>query len=377
LPTGLTQPTCTDDPNREGVGHWKPISLDGAPTYPGVAVWTGSEVVDADVSQKYVGTIKAYDPVLDRWRDLLPPDASYLNRNLPFLGAVGGALVFYGGYRECSACTSPIQWLNDGWTIDLATGTWSPMQPGPTLMNDIAPPIPRVFGAGSKALFLLDEDGGTAAATYDLPTGTWKTDAGFAGSGGAVAGGCGHPAWNGQVAMCQWLLSDGMVTITPDPLVWMPFLALVNVPADLISLVFAPLGDTYFVLGVPNDPELDGDADYVFRVDPIAQTWSELVPVPQAGLDRRMPALLATIGSRIVSWGGAMSMHDLPDLAGEIRNDGVAFDPATGTWSSLTCVGAPAAPHAFSQIVATSSGFVVLEENYDGSGLAGSALFEL
>jgi hypothetical protein len=225
-------------------------------------------------------------------------------------------------------------------------------------------------------LFLLDEDWHTAAATYDLPTGTWQTNAGFTGDAGAVAAGCFAPAWNGQVALCQYLLSAGLVTVTPEPLAWKPFPALVDLPTDL-NLLFTPCGDTYLALGVPSDPEFDGDTDYVFRVDPVTQTWSELVPVPQAGLDRRTPALLATIGNRILIWGGALSMTDLPDLAGQVRNDGVAFDPASGTWTPMTCVGAPPAPHAFSQVVATASGFVVLEGNADGSGLAGSALFEL
>src|ERR1022692_765213 len=285
FPNGLTQATCTDDPTRDGVGRWKPISLDGAPVRPGITVWTGSEVVSADVTQDYAGTIKAYDPVLDSWRDLSPADVSYLSRHDPFIGVVGGTLVFYGGFQECSGgCPSGItQYLNDGWTIDLASGVWTPMQPGPALVG-LPPVAPHVFGAGSKALFILSDDPDVTVATYDLPSGAWQTIAGPA--DGDNGGGCERAAWNGQQAICQELLSDTLATVTPDPATWTPFPTLVALPPAWSVVEFTPVGDKYFALAVPNLPPYDDESDYLFMVDPIAQTWSDLVPVPQAGVDR-------------------------------------------------------------------------------------------
>lgn len=374
FPTGLVQATCTDASTRDGVGHWKAISLDGAPPRPGTTVWTGSEVVSVDVAQDYAGTVKAYDPVFDSWRDLSPPDPSYLNRKDPFLGVVGGTLVFYGGFRECSGCTSGVtQWLNDGWTIDLASGAWTAMQPGPALVVDVAPASMPVFGAGSKALFIVDNDPNVTAATYDLPSGTWQTASGPA--DGSEGGGCQRPVWNGQLAICQELLSDTLATVTPDSPTWTPFATLVALPLELPIIEFTPVGDKYLALAVPNLPPYDDFADYLFMVDPVAQTWSELVPVPQAGVDRRVP-FLTTVGGRVVIWGGAFSMAATPDIAGEMRNDGIVLDPSTNTWSPLTCLGAPPAPGGFGSIVATGSGFIVFENDVD-TGMAGSALLEL
>src|SRR4051812_40147941 len=73
------------------------------------------------------------------------------------------------------------------------------------------------------------------------------------------------------------------------------------------------------------------------RYDPASMAWTVgESPGPTA---RYQPAL-GVIDGKAVVWGGAA--YDATALYGtQIRYDGAAYDPATKTWSPITCKGSP------------------------------------
>ena len=135
-PSGLGPPSCATNPSQGGVGTWRSISLDGAPSIPEYGVWTGSEVVvvnSEDPSEVPAPeSISAYDPLLDRWRNIAIPSGVAISRAEPYLAVVGNKLLVYGGYisPNDSSFDSTYPILTSGWSIDLQTGAWTPMAAG-------------------------------------------------------------------------------------------------------------------------------------------------------------------------------------------------------------------------------------------------------
>jgi hypothetical protein len=365
-PAPLLLSSCTASPDRVGVGQWRPLSLIGAPALAEAAVWTGTELVVANTQKLAsappsfnVQSISAYDPVLDRWRDIAPPAGVALDRLSPYLGFVAGRLLLYGGYGGYGgAGVSPPGILTDGWMIDLQTGAWTAMVAGPVLAP--ANGRQRVFSAGTRALLLPEFDQKFAAATYDVATGEWAT---VPYPTSTPRGGCVSPGWNGRTALCGSL--DYLFVVTPDPLSVSPFPKLLDAELTVSS---APLGDRFFAWGFP-DSDVYGTSHRGFLVDPLRRTWGATADVPQ-----RANPLLATVNGRVVIWGGNAPNSGTSTLLGEPRNDGAVFDPTSGTWSPITCIGAPTPSAYYFALAATNAGLVM----FSGSEVpAGNAILEL
>ncbi len=148
-------------------------------------VWTGSELLvtfgDADASES---TALAYDPVLDRWRELPPVPIS--PRNLAASVWTGKEWIVWGG-------TNGAQEFGDGAAYDLAGGGWRRIAPSPL--------SPRRFRGGgvwtgNELLLTAGSTGGEPyggngemaladGAAYDPITDAWRS----------IADGPAHPGF--------------------------------------------------------------------------------------------------------------------------------------------------------------------------------------
>ncbi len=330
------------------------MSLEGAP--PSVAMagaWTGSElaVIDPDPRNGLTPSLNAYDPVLDSWRNIpVPSNVAFRPRTAPYVGAVSGKLIVYGGRADpVSGASNTL--LTDGWVIDLTDSTWTPMTAGPPLWP-WGDGYQRVFADGPRALFVPVQGyiGVTdvAVATYDLSAQTWETAPippltnGF---------GCDAPGWNGHLAVCASVFY--LFSITSSPLTVTPFPSLdETLPTGSIGAVFAPSGDRFFGLGSSGTP----GAQDVFWVDPAQHTWSTSTEVPALG------SMVATANGQLLVWGqGGLTTTSAGAPTASL--DAEVFDPVAGAWSPVTCAGAPTWP-IIGMSVATPAGLIV----FDGAG---------
>ena len=348
-------PSC-DSTATPAVGTWRAMSMQGAPPATPVmrGVWTGSElaVIEPDPQQQRSPvSLNAYDPILDRWRNIpVPTNVAFTPRMNPYLGVVTGKLIVYGGQTDQPPDTPG--YLTDGWVIDLNALTWTPMATGPQLWpaNDN---FPRVFADGSRAVFLPGEDyvdvKDVAVATYDLSTDTWETVPSPPSTNGFF--GCDAPAWNGGQALC--LAADCLYTVTSSPLAIEPFpsLFVTGVGSTVVS-VFSPVGDMFLGLG----PSATPGAQEIFWVDPTRQIWSQPAQVPGLG------SMVATVNGQVLVWGmGPLTTTSTGTPTDSLVAD--VYDPVAGVWSPVTCAGAPTWPIG-GLTVATPSGLIV----FNGSG---------
>jgi len=349
-------PACGSTTTTSAVGAWHAMSLQGAPPTTFMAgVWTGSElaVIEPDPSQGSPLSVNAYDPALDRWRNIpVPTNVAFTARMAPYLGAVAGKLIVYGG--DADPGTGAPGHLTDGWVIDLNDLTWTAMAPGPELWPAMDK-FPRVFADGQRALFVPSGDyiqannTDVAVATYDLSTQTWATAPapGSANGFGCVDG----PGWNGHQAICadvDYLFEIGSTLPSVEPF---PFLdqSLVKPSTEVM---FAPVGDMF--LGIQPGVQ-------VFWVDPASLTWSPSAEIPSLG------TAAATVNGQVLVWGmGALTTTAAGTPAESLM--AATFDPVGGVWSPVTCAGAPTWP-IIGVTVATPSGLIV----FDGSGSPGAA----
>jgi hypothetical protein len=362
-------PSCEAAVTSNAVGTWRAMSLQGAPPSSLMAgVWTGSElaVIEPDTREGFPVSLNAYDPILDRWRNIaVPNNIVFTPRTRPYLGVVAGKLIVYGGVSD------PPQtgYLTDGWVIDLNDLTWAPMAPGPQLWP-WGDPAPRVFADGQRAVFVPTENyfqnddvsKNVAVVAYDLSTQTWETVPAPASTNGFF--GCGGPGWNGSQVVCG---SVGyLFTITSSPLAVKPFPSLdFSSPTGLTEMSFSPVGDMFFGLG----PGTQAGTQQVFWVDPTRQIWSASTQVP--GLGSRV----GTVGGEVLVWGtGPVTTTS----AGTVTVSLVAevFDPSAGVWSAVTCSGAPTWP-VIGVSVATPSGLIVFDGSTGSSSATANAVLEL
>jgi len=343
--SGFVPPSCATNPTQDGVGTWRPISLDGAPSVAEYGVWTGTEVVvvnSQDPSETSAPeSISAYDPVLDRWRNIAIPSDVALSRSEPYLAVVGNKLLVYGGYASGNGSPSGSSYpvLTSGWSIDLQTGAWTSMAAGPPMSPGGIFYVQPVFASGTRALFIpflaydLPNGDTIAAATYDISADQWAT---VAAPGSTTSFGCFYPGWNGQQAACND--ADYLFLVSAEPLAIKPVPKLLDSTLARYPIAFTPVGDLFFGLG--SDP-LSQSTAQVFWFDPAHQDWSAPTPIP-GGLGLK----ITTINGRVLFWG-------------EQNVGPTVFDPVAGTWSPVTCVGAPSvAPLGFE--VPTNSGLIVV-----------------
>jgi hypothetical protein len=310
------------------------------------AIWTGREMVIANTDQPSP-SLSAYDPTLDQWREIPVPDPVALRRGSPYLGAVAGKVLLYGGLDLSSASS-----LTDGWTIDLTTGSWAPIPAGPPLSipDDH---LQHVFAAGTRALILPVADAHTLAATYDLVSGRWdsvpRTEA-------TPGGDCFFSAgWNGGIALCGgW--RGYLFVVTPQPLSATPFPKLLDKGG--FYLLFTAYQDRFFTWAYPGFNV--SDTEYrAFWIDRKRREWGATPAVP-----RRRDPVLATVAAGILVWGGD------PNDYGSARNDGALLDPVAGTWSRVSCVGAPDPNRVSGTVLPTETGLIV----FRGPGAANAVL---
>lgn len=346
-------PSCASTATTNTVGAWRAMSIQGAPPTTFMAgVWTGSEVVvvEPDPLQGSPLSIDAYDPILDRWRNIpVPSNVAFTPRMNPYVGAVADKLIVYGGSADPETRMAGTGYLTDGWVIDLNDLTWTPMAPGPQFWP-AEDKVPRVFADGSRALFIPVEnyigvnDVDVAVATYDVSTQRWETvpSPSSTGSFFCIDG----PGWNGRQAICADL--DYFFNITSSPLAIDPFPSLdESLFMGVQQVIFAPVGEMFFGFQ---------PGTQVFWVDPIRRTWSASAQIPPLG------SMMATVNGRVLVWGqGPVTTTSAGTV--NISLDAEAFDPVAGVWSPVTCAGAPTWP-IIGVSVATPSGLIV----FDGSG---------
>jgi hypothetical protein len=334
------------NPTQSGVGTWRSISLDGAPPAAEYGIWTGSEVVVVNSQDPSEGpapeSISAYDPVLDRWRNIAIPGDVTLSRTEPYLAVVGNTLLVYGGYAspESSAPdTTYYPILTSGWSIDLHTGTWTPMTAGPPMDPGGIFYVQPVFASGRRALFVpflpyyLPNGDTVAAATYDVSADQWKT---VPVPTSTTTFGCFYPGWNGQQAACN--SADYLFLVSADPLAVKPVPKLLDSSWAGHSILFTPVGDLFF--GIAFDSSFQGTTQS-FWFDPTHNNWSAPTPLPGW-----LGFKITTVNGQVIFWGE-------PNVSPTV------FDPGNGTWSPVTCVGAPSLA-ALGIEVPTNSGLIVV-----------------
>ena len=352
-PTDLELPSCAAEPGRTGVGSWRAISNTGAPAYAHYGAWTGKELVIVNPLITPGQSVTAYDPASDTWRAFtIPSYPEDFDRWYPFIGAVGNKLIIYGGHRTDQGH------LRNGWLLDLETGVW-------TAMNaDGAPPmeagggeddVPRMFAAGTRALFVGGPASGdkAAVASYDTVSGRWEHALAPA---DATTFSCRAPGWNGTQVMCAG--SSYLFEISADPLAIKTVPRLFDPPN--LAITFVPVGDRFFGWG----EDAGGDLSQAFFFDPARDLWSVLAASPA----RRFPQVSGAQG-RVIIWGGSHYTNQGNGPVSDRRTSGVVFDPATNTWSPTSCIGAPAIE---GNVFRTSTGFI----QFDGNQAA-NVLFEL
>lgn len=341
--------------------------MQGAPpTTVGMGgVWTGSElaIIETDTQQGSPLSLNAYDPILDRWRNIpVPSDVAFTSRNYPYLGVVAGKLIVYGGVADPPTGSDS---LTDGWVIDLTDLTWTPMTTGPQLWN-AGDGFPRVFADGSRAVFvptlgyIQPNNVDVAVAAYDVSAQTWKTVPSPSSTNDQF--GCLSPAWNGGQVLCQGSIE--LYTVTSSPLAVKPFPSLfVTGAGTVVRPIFSPVGDMFLGLG----PSAVSSAQDLYWVDPTRQIWSASAQLPRFG------TRAATVDGQVLVWGEGSPATTTSDGALAVPVNADVFDPAAGVWSQVTCTGAPTWPF-LGLTVATPSGLIV----FDGPNRPSSnALLEL
>jgi hypothetical protein len=89
-------------------------------------------------------------------------------------------------------------------------------------------------------------------------------------------------------------------------------------------------------------------------VNPRTRTWGAATPSPP-----RARAVVATLKGQVIIWGGSSGSA--------LINSGVVLDPVSGTWSNITCLGAPSAPGTLGgAALATDFGIIVFNGNAIG-----------
>lgn len=336
------------------VGTWRAMSMQGAPpTTVGMGgVWTGSElaIIETDTQQGSPLSLNAYDPMLDRWRNIpVPTDVAFRSRNYPYLGVVAGKLIVYGGVADPPTNSDP---LTDGWVVDLTTLTWTSMTTGPQLWR-ADDGFPRVFADGSRAVFvpalayIQPNHVNVAVAAYDLSAQTWKTVPSPSSTNDQF--GCLSPAWNGSQVLCQ--ASIDLYTVTSSPLAVTSFPSLfVTGVGTVVSPIFSPVGDMFLGLG----PSAVSGAKDLYWVDPTRQIWSASAQISSFG------TRAATVNGQVLVWGEGSPGTTTSDGALAVPVNAEAFDPPAGIWSQVTCTGAPTWPF-LGVTVATPSGLIVFD----------------
>lgn len=336
--------SCDEDPDATGIGTWTPLAKSNAPVGSGQAHWTGREVV---VMQLSFGTpwMKAYDPTKDAWRDV--PNLGWpAARDRAHVGIVDGKVLVYGGSKVRDG---KVEWQRDGALIDPATGqaTALPSEGAPAL-DTPKPWAPLVFARGERALLVA---GGRAAphaaAVFDARTRTWVGT--VASEDVPASFGCYDAAWNGDEAACSNF--GALYRVTLEPLAisrWSPEPPTLDTVDTAAELAWA--GKQLVVWS--GRLETTEDAVHPTAVWDATSGWRTLATTMAA---RNMPAL-AAIGERVVLWGGLKATMSSPPH----RRDGAVLDPASGTWSLLSCQNAPNAGTMLSNVVSAGDSLYVI-----------------
>jgi len=280
LPPALCGSDCTGVIVPPGAGRWAPLPTEPARAEPGCVATRGPSgaeavfVVGGFESMAGIAT-RTMQPRLfegGAWRVLADPPLE--PRTAHAVVEVAGQISVFGG--------SARDVIGDGATLDLATGAWTPMEPG----------LPRSHAAAvSTGRELLVHGGYLAHASREA---TSRLDAWTPGGGGwRTISAPGAPSPRGEAASA-WT------------------------------------GSALLVWGGSDQYTLFRDDGAVY--DAASETWTPMAASPLAA---RAAPCAAWTGRELLVWGGRTS-------GGALR-DGAAYDPSRNTWRRLASEGAPSA----------------------------------
>jgi len=266
----------------------------------------------------------------------------------------GTKMIVWGGYSGNTT-------HGDGAAYDPATRTWTKLAAGPLAGQD----LPVTVWTG-KDMLIFGGSGpsgaSSAGAAYDPATNTWRKLAPIPASlGGNLTGSGSYAVWTGKVMVAWGFFGHGsgahggsLAAATYDP-------AANSWTTGTVAPAEAPLfGDAFWtgkqmiVWGYsPVSPgHLQGLA-----YDPATKTWSAL-PTSPLGLAARDSMLAVWTGRYLVVGGG--------DSATGLHKDAAAYDPVTNSWMRL-----PGAPVGFegngtAPDIWTGSSVITIEEAVPG-----------
>ncbi len=304
------------------IDAWFPISDVDAPAarrYP-LAVWTGDRMIVWGGYGQYTSDLfdtgGVYDPVTDTWAptSLSGAPAGRMEATAVWTGT---RMIVWGGY------SSPTR-LDTGAGYDPVSDTWSPVSttgaPSPRSQHSAVWTGSRMIVWGGSTQSGLSDDG----ARYDPVMDTWEpmtsVDAPDARRQHAAV-------WSGT----EMIVYGGTTTTTrvntgaryrPATDDWAA-ISLDGAPAARYDPAVAWIDDALVVWG--GSLVVGGETNDGYRYDPAMDSWSSLTAMG-APSSRRLPDAVWT-GSRLLIWGGLDH--------GTVLADGGRYDPGGGSWTTI------------------------------------------
>ena len=359
--TSASDDGVRDDASSPGLGTcppapsgWRPMaSIPMAVSDFRGMVWSGKELLlleragsDPPTGYTFSTIARAYDPVLDRWRELTVP--SFGTMRSDFDGAVwtGHLWILWGGLEWVMPSKdfdfSPSV---DGFAYDPVTRTWSSIEAAPLSLRlhasvIWAPTTGELIVWGGAQGGIMKSDG----AAYDPVKRTWRMLPPAPLPGGDRA----TIMWvHDRVLIAYPGLDDGdgvipqLVIAAYDP-VTDTWTSMPDSPITARLLAVAhPIGATSDLAAILGGTACmcDGDSpdlrDGAF-LDLAARRWTS-IPAPSStffGYSREGMSSWSANGKLYV-WGGLRWDAPTWDLGSSYRDDGAVFDPATRVWTPM------------------------------------------
>lgn len=347
-PASIGTTTTIDRAPLEEPEGWAPMAE--APISPrssSATAWTGTELLvwrgqgafsDGGGGEPGRTDGAAYDPAADRWRpmadDPLPDSPNVIGAYQYASAWTGRELIVWGGPGPEAAAYDP------------ATDTWRRIDPGPleerTQFASVWTGTELVVVGGGRPLFDVEDDEvRLTGATYDPTTDRWRDVPAMPRELVGLQG-----VWDGTEVLVVGEEVAGDETsrrtlafgLDVETMRWTERAA---PPMDRVMAPPVWTGDEVVAVGAGPRPETDepdgrpaAPSSRAAAYDPSTGTWRE-VPVPE-GFDT------STLAEPIAVWSGRevlllgsslpwFTSADEPPAALQ----GVAFDPASGTWRAL------------------------------------------
>ncbi|MGE5180704.1 MAG: hypothetical protein ACM31C_01515 [Acidobacteriota bacterium] len=313
-------------------GTWHAVSLTNAAPHPFAMVWTGSEVFA--VNWETDTTIDAYDPAADTWRSVNVGTNGPAKRYSPFVAWANGKLFVWGGYTSSGGTTTNVY---DGAVFDPGTSSWTPVTTtGAPQLRGGSDSSTHAYATGSLVLLVDDSHYDTdIAAVYDVSANQWVTIEPT--TSAPILYGCQYPSWNGSSLACQYAGEVYRYDASPFAFATLPAAPSSSGGGHILTDVYSVWTDSKLFTWGGSDTLNAATVYGASLYDPGASSWTAATAAgaPSA---RFQPAR-GYLGNRVVIWGG--QAYD-PAHSGLWPSDrGAAYDPATDTWTPVSCNGAP------------------------------------